>query len=89
MKKVFIIQTGGKQYRVSPGDEIWVEKLPQKPKELIELEDLLSHTKVKAEIGETKLGPKISILKFRPKTGYKKRIGHRQLKTALKIIGES
>lgn len=86
MEKVFVIKAGGKQYRVSSGDRISVEKLDKKPKDIVEFENLLGVAKVKAEVLETKLAPKVSIFKFKSKTGYRKKMGHRQPKTFLKIL---
>ena len=96
-----IVKTGGKQYKVAVGDVVEVEKLDGAAGASISLPALLvvdgndvtsdakalSGVTVSAEVlGQTK-GPKISILKYKNKTGYKKRIGHRQQLTQLKVTG--
>jgi large subunit ribosomal protein L21 len=64
-----IVKTGGKQYKVAEGDVIEVEKL---------------EAELGAEVAQTK-GPKIRIHKFKNKTGYHKRQGHRQKLTQLRV----
>jgi len=94
-----VIKTGGKQYKVSVGEIINVEKINTSPKldtkdktlkketkNTIEFIDLLNGKKVIAEIGEIVKGPKIKILKFKNKTRYTKRMGHRQKYTQIKIV---
>ncbi len=95
-----VIKTGGKQYRVEPGATIRVEKLPGDKGTVVELDDVLlladgenvqvgapvvSGAKVKAEIVAQGLGEKILIFKFRRRKAYRKKTGHRQPYTALKI----
>jgi large subunit ribosomal protein L21 len=89
-----IIETGGKQYRVAPGDVLRVEKLAGDVGSEIELPakasfkdggELVSGGKVTATIVANGRGPKIIVFKFKPKKQYKKTIGHRQSYTQVKI----
>jgi large subunit ribosomal protein L21 len=89
-----IIETGGKQYRVAPGDVIRVEKIPGEPGSEIELTakaafgdggEILSSATVKATIGGAGRGEKVVVFKFKRKKQYKKTIGHRQSFTELKV----
>ena len=96
-----IVKTGGKQYKVSEGDVVKVEKIEGEPGAAVALTpvllvdganvttdaDKLSKVTVNAEILEHTKGPKIKILHYRNKTGYKKRQGHRQPITVLKVTG--
>jgi large subunit ribosomal protein L21 len=99
-----VIRTGGKQYRVAEGDKIEVEHLAAKGKKVTfspilvvtddgktihGKKDLKPYTVVAKIVGETK-GDKVDVFKFRPKSGYSVRQGHRQLYTALEItsVGE-
>lgn len=96
-----VIHTGGKQYRVSPGDVVQVEKLAAQPGEKIELDRvyLLAHdgristgtpvlksTRVVAQVLGQDRGEKIIIFKHRRRKGYRNTTGHRQSFTELKII---
>ena len=96
-----IIKTGGKQYKVAPGDKIKIEKIAEKEgKEITFKEVLLVEKNRKLEIGtpfvkgakvvgkilSQSKGKKIIIFKYKPKTRYKKKIGHRQLFTEVEII---
>jgi large subunit ribosomal protein L21 len=93
-----VIKTGGKQHKVKAGDVLEVEKLVSAD-ETLTFQPLLvvdddgkthagpaaSKAKVTAKaLGETK-GDKIKIFKYRPKTGYAKRGGHRQQLTLIEI----
>jgi large subunit ribosomal protein L21 len=89
-----IIETGGKQYRVAPGDLIRVEKLAGDVGSEIELpvklafgEDggLVTTGSVKATIVGEGRGDKIIVFKFKRKKQYKKTIGHRQSYTQVKV----
>lgn len=82
---IAVIKTGGKEYKVSEGDEIIVEKLTKNLKEKIEFPDLLAGKKVTALVLEHGKGKKVRVFKFKRKTGYKKLQGHRQKYTKLKI----
>jgi large subunit ribosomal protein L21 len=96
-----IVKTGGKQYKVAVGDVVKVEKLDGEPGAEISLpvalvvdgdkvtsdaKDLLK-VAVTGEVLEHTKGPKIRIHKFKNKTGYHKRQGHRQQLTVLKVTG--
>ncbi len=91
-----VIETGGKQYRVSPGDKIRVETIPGEIGSQVELTDvkLLSTDSgistgpatVKAKILAHDRAEKVIVFKFKRKKQYKKTIGHRQNYTALEIL---
>ncbi|HSR32164.1 MAG TPA: 50S ribosomal protein L21 [Anaerolineae bacterium] len=95
-----VVKTGGKQYRVSPGDSIEVEKLPFEVGEKIELDQVLlvangsgakigrplvKGAKVKATVTRQAKGRKVIIFKYRPSKRYRRRRGHRQHYTRLRI----
>ena len=90
-----IIETGGKQYRVSPGDVIRVEKLAGEVGAEVEFpvkaafqdsgEMASGIAGVKATIVEQDRATKIVVFKFKRKKQYKKTIGHRQSYTAVKV----
>ena len=94
-----IVKTGGKQYKVAVGDTVEIEKLDGAAGSTVTLPALLvvdgetvtsdakalAGVKVSAEIVAATKGPKISILKYKNKTGYKKRQGHRQQLTQVKV----
>ena len=96
-----IVKTGGKQYKVAVGDVVAVEQLEGAAGAAVTLpallvvdgSDVTSDAKalagvtVNAEVVAQTKGPKIRILKYKNKTGYKKRIGHRQQLTQLKVTG--
>ena len=98
-----IVKTGGKQYKVAVGDVVVVEKLDAAPGAEVALPaillvdgetvtheaDKLAQVAVKAEVLAQTKGPKISIHKYKNKTGYHKRQGHRQPLTQVKITGIS
>ena len=98
-----IVKTGGKQYKVAEGDVIEVEKLDAAPGAEVALSavllvdgaavtheaDKLAAAKVTAEVVAQTKGPKIRIHKYKNKTGYHKRQGHRQPLTQLKVTGIS
>ena len=98
-----IVKTGGKQYKVAVGDTVEVEKLTGAAGAEITLPALLvvdgdsitsdakalAGVTVSAEVVAQTKGPKISIMKYKNKTGYKKRIGHRQQLTQVKVTGIS
>ncbi|AOP53517.1 LSU ribosomal protein L21P [Brevibacterium aurantiacum] len=94
-----IVRAGGHQEKVSVGDIITVNRMKAKAGESVELDavllvdgetvttdvDALSKVAVSAEVVNELRGPKIIIQKYKNKTGYKKRQGHRQDLTRLKI----
>ncbi len=96
-----IVKTGGKQYKVAVGDVVKVEKLDTEPGTSVSLPvalvvdgakvtskaDELTKVAVTGEVLEHIKGPKIRIHKFKNKTGYHKRQGHRQQLTVLKVTG--
>jgi large subunit ribosomal protein L21 len=98
-----IVKTGGKQYKVAEGDVITVEKLDAAPGAEVALPavllvdgaavtheaDKLAAARITAEVVAQTKGPKIRIHKFKNKTGYHKRLGHRQKLTQLKVTGIS
>lgn len=84
MSDIAIIKTGGKQYKVSTGDTIKVEKLTGDKK--LDFVDLLNGKKVTAEIvGEGK-SKKVVVYKFKSKKRYQRTIGHRQNFSEIKIL---
>jgi len=98
-----IVRAGGRQEKVSVGDVLTVDKLDGEAGSTVELKPLLlvdgtavtsaasvlATVKVTAEIVEPTKGPKITIMKFKNKTGYRKRQGHRQHLTRIKVTGIS
>ncbi len=92
-----IVRTGGKQYRVAPGDKIVVEKLAGSAGDSINLEDVLlagegadlkstSGLIVAAEIIAQAKGDKVTVFKKRRRHNYRRKAGHRQQHTILKIV---
>ena len=94
-----IIKTGGKQYKVSEGDIIKVEKIEAEAGDKIEFDQVLmvagddvkdgspvvEGAKVSAELLDQKKHKKIVIFKFKAKKNYRKKKGHRQPYTLVKI----
>lgn len=95
-----IIQTGGKQYRVKQGDLIWVEKLDAEVGQAVDFDQVLAvnnddtltvgtplvqGAKVVAKVVEHGKGDKILVFKYKSKSNYRKRYGHRQPYTKLTI----
>ena len=80
-----VIQTGGKQYRVAEGETLRVEKLPATPGEKLSFVPQVSGIKVEAEVLEQGRGKKIIIFKYKRRKSYRRKTGHRQPFTALKI----
>src|SRR5512139_2773138 len=92
-----IVRTGGKQYRVAPGDKIVVEKLDGNAGDSIDLTDVLlagegsdlkstSGLVVAAEIIAQAKGEKVTVFKKRRRHNYRRKAGHRQQHTILKIV---
>lgn len=98
-----VIRTGGKQYRVSEGQTLRVEKLPGSAGDKVTFgevllvggdtpkigQPLVTGASVSAEIKAQDRGPKIVIFKFRRRKNYRRKTGHRQPYTELKITGIS
>ena len=94
-----IVRAGGRQEKVSVGDVLTIDKVEVKAGDTVELAplllvdgttvttdaDALGKVVVKAEVMGATKGPKIIIQKYKNKTGYKKRQGHRQPLTQVKI----
>ncbi len=95
-----VIATGGKQYKVAPGDVVRVETLDAKKGDTIELKDVymiadgdkvsvgkpkLASAKVTAEVVEEGRGEKLLIFKHRRRKGFRKTNGHRQNYLAIKV----
>ena len=94
-----IVKTGGKQYKVAVGDVIEIEKLDGGPDTEVSLVpllvvdgddlttdvDKLAKVSVTGKVVEHTKGPKIRIHKFKNKTGYHKRQGHRQPLTSVVV----
>lgn len=98
-----VIETGGKQYRVSEGDLIRVEKLAAEPGATVEFDRVLmvakddgtpllgnpwvAGGKVTGEVKGLGRGDKIFIFKLRRRKNYRRRAGHRQFYTEVQITG--
>ena len=91
-----VVRTGGKQYRVAPGDKIVVEKLAGETGDSINLEDVLlagegselkstAGLKVTAEIIAQAKSDKVTVFKKRRRHNYRRKAGHRQQLTILRI----
>jgi large subunit ribosomal protein L21 len=97
-----IVETGGKQYRVKPGDTVAVEKLPGEPGEILDLDRVLliagngdgetrvgspgvAGAVVRAELLAHFRGEKIIIFRYKSKVRYRRKTGHRQSLTRLRI----
>jgi large subunit ribosomal protein L21 len=97
-----VIKTGGKQYRVSPGDLMVVEKLAGEPGANVAFGDVLmvgegeavvvgaptvAGASVSATLIETRQGEKVKIFKKIRRQGYRRTKGHRQHETVLRVVG--
>ncbi|HEU5269407.1 MAG TPA: 50S ribosomal protein L21 [Jatrophihabitans sp.] len=96
-----IVKTGGKQYKVAVGDVVTIEKLDAAPGASVALPAILlvdgeqvttdaaelAGVSVTGEVLGAVKGPKIRILKYKNKTGYRKRIGHRQQLSQVRVTG--
>lgn len=95
-----IVECGGRQYRAEEGNSFSVEKLPLEVGEQVELENVLllangediqvgqptvNGASVKATVVEQYKGKKIFVWKYKPKKRYRRRQGHRQNYTRLRI----
>jgi large subunit ribosomal protein L21 len=96
-----IVRSGGTQHKVAVGDVVEVGRVDGAPGSTFTLPALLvvdgdtvtsdakalGKVKVTAEVVDHTKGPKIFILKFKNKTGYRKRQGHRQQHSRVKVTG--
>jgi large subunit ribosomal protein L21 len=94
-----IVKTGGKQYRVEQGQSLVIERLPGSAEgDTVDLAPLLyvdgdsvvdgedlGKVSVSARILGHERGPKLRVVKFKPKRGYKRRTGHRQELTRIEV----
>ena len=95
-----IIVTGGKQYKVSEGDVVFIEKLDQNAGDTVKFDQVLAiidgenatfgtpvveGASVEATVEKNGKGKKIRIFKYNAKKGYRKRQGHRQPYTKVQI----
>jgi large subunit ribosomal protein L21 len=94
-----VIKAGGKQQRVQAGDRIEVDFMHADPGESVEFKPLvvfdddgkahvgkdLSKARVVARLLGDKKGDKVKVFKYRPKSGYRRAMGHRQLLTLLEV----
>src|SRR5918998_2109303 len=92
-----VVRTGGKQYRIAPGDKIVVEKLDGNAGDRVTLGDVLlagdggelkstDGLTVAAEIVAQAKGEKVTVFKKRRRHNYRRKKGHRQQHTILKIV---
>ncbi len=98
-----VIRTGGKQYRVAQGDTVTVERLEGEPGKKVDFDQVLlvsgdkpkvgkptvAGAKVTGEIVAQGLGEKITSFKFKRRKKYRRKSGHRQALTQVKITGIS
>ena len=95
-----IIETGGKQYKVTEGDTLFIAKLPNEAGDNVTFDKVLAvidgdkitvgtpvveGAKVDASVVKNGKGKKILVFKYKPKKGYRKRQGHRQPYTKVTI----
>ena len=93
-----VVKTGGKQYRVEEGQTLVVERLKGEVGDAVDLDPILlagddpvfdaqglEKVSVQAKIVEHLRGPKLRVFKFKPKSGYKRRTGHRQELTRIEV----
>lgn len=97
-----VVETGGKQYRVSVGDRLTIERLAEEAGSEITLDRVLmlggdgstrigtpivEGATVSATVDEHKRGDKIVVFKYKAKKGYRRKMGHRQELTRVTITG--
>jgi large subunit ribosomal protein L21 len=94
-----VVKVGGKQYRVEKGGSLLVDRMSAAEGDKVTLDPLLladgkdtvfegsdlGKVKVEAVVTGHERGPKVHVLKFKPKRGYKRRTGHRSDLTRLEI----
>ncbi|MFH1255018.1 MAG: 50S ribosomal protein L21 [bacterium] len=96
--KIAVIKTGGKQYKIAQGQNLKIEKIDAEVGTILKFQTLLSAEDDKVNIGKPELGEivegkiteqgknkKVSVVKFKNKTRYKKNVGHRQPFTKVEI----
>lgn len=97
-----VIKSGGKQYRVSEGDVLKLESITAQPGDVVELPVLMTGgetvqvgspfvegASVKAEVIRHGRNPKLHVYKFKAKNNYRRKQGHRQPFTEVRITGLS
>ena len=97
-----VVETGGRQYRVQPGDTIDVERLPGEVGTTLELQPVLmvgegtdvtlgtptvANARVEAQIVAHTRGKKLIVFKYKRRKNYRRKQGHRQSLTSLHITG--
>lgn len=96
-----IVRTGGKQYKVKEGETIRIERVPVKEGDVLDMDVLLvaddsgkavkigsptvSGAKVTARVVNNDRDKKVSVIKYKPKTRYRRNVGHRQKFSEVKI----
>ena len=95
-----IIETGGKQYKVTEGDTLFIEKLPVEAGEAVTFDKVLAvidgdkitvgtpvveGAKVDGSVVKNGKGKKVIVFKYKPKKGYRRKQGHRQPYTKVTI----
>lgn len=96
--KIAVIKTGGKQYKVTAGQNLKIEKIDGAAGDILKFQTLLAAEEENIQLGKPSLGDmvegkileqgkrkKISVVKFKNKTRYKKNVGHRQPFTKVEI----
>jgi len=96
--KIAVIKTGGKQYKVTPGQNLRIEKIDAEVGAVLKFQTLLTAEDEKLELGKPSLGElvegkvieqgrnkKVSVVKYKNKTRYKRNVGHRQPFTKIEI----
>lgn len=88
---IAVIQTGGKQYCVAPGQKLFIPRIADASGSTVVLTDILGNTSVSASVVAHLLGEKVVTRKFRNKTRYHRVRGHRQPLTLIQIdsVGET
>ena len=99
--KYAVVKTGGKQYLVQPGSVLSIEKIPGEVGQEIELKEVLmvaddqaakigapfiKGAEVKAVIEDQYRAKKIMVVKYKPKVRYRRRHGHRQHYTKIRVV---
>ena len=101
MSSFAIVRTGGKQYKVVEGQTLRIEKVTVKEGDVLDMDVLLvadgegkavqigqplvTGAKVTARVVSHGVGDKVSVVKYKPKTRYQRRVGHRQPESMINI----